>query len=224
MTNRAPASMCLTKSSRSLKTPVHSNTTRSSSCAKAAWPVPFRPARDKPRHQYTIARRCTLTSLVHLPWAVSNFNRVPRLSAANTSLTAVRRRTGLFSTSFSVALPIANPNVLPDPSRPYTSRRIATDPNKPGVVLTSYSLLDANPTPDERPLTRNCGRGPGQIMLNMRVGRRFRFGVVREAAAAANTGGGIAGGGKRQRNVNEPIRHRRAEDRAVERQRLAVSG
>ena len=68
---------------------------------------------------------------------------------------------------------------------------IATDPNKPGLVLTSYGLLDPNPSSNERLLSRNFGRGPGQIMLNMRVGRTFRFGVVREAAAAANTGGGV---------------------------------
>jgi hypothetical protein len=32
-------------------------------------------------------------------------------------------------------------------------------------------------------------------MLNMRVGRTFRFGTVRERAAAENTGGGVGGGG-----------------------------
>jgi hypothetical protein len=32
-------------------------------------------------------------------------------------------------------------------------------------------------------------------MLNTRVGRTFRFGTVREGAAAANTGGGVGGGG-----------------------------
>jgi hypothetical protein len=82
---------------------------------------------------------------------------------------------------------------------------IATDPNKPGVVLTSYGLLDPNPTPDERLLTRNFGRGPGQIMLNMRVGRTFRFGVVREAAAAANTGGGVGGGGNASGTSTSPF-------------------
>jgi hypothetical protein len=70
----------------------------------------------------------------------------------------------------------------------------ATDRNKPGVVATPYGLLDPNPTPGERVLPRNFGRGPGQIMLNMRVGRTFRFGRVRESAAAANTGGGVGGG------------------------------
>src|SRR5215471_17400685 len=72
---------------------------------------------------------------------------------------------------------------------------IATDPNKPGVVLTSYDLLDPNPTPDERLLTRNFGRGAGQVMLKMRVGRTFRFGVVREDATAANTSAGVRSGG-----------------------------
>jgi Carboxypeptidase regulatory-like domain/TonB dependent receptor len=73
---------------------------------------------------------------------------------------------------------------------------IATDPKKPGVVLTPYGLLDPNPTPDERLLTRNFGRGPGQVMLNMRVGKTFRFGMVREGAAAANTGANVGGGGE----------------------------
>jgi hypothetical protein len=73
---------------------------------------------------------------------------------------------------------------------------IATDPKKPGVVVTPYGLLDPNPAPDEPLLTRNYGRGPGQIMLNMRVGKTFRFGRVREGAAAANTGANVGGGGE----------------------------
>lgn len=72
---------------------------------------------------------------------------------------------------------------------------IAADPDKPGVVATPYGLLDPNPTPGQRLLSRNFGRGPGQIMLNLRVGRTFRFGRVREGAAAANTGGGVGAGG-----------------------------
>jgi hypothetical protein len=72
---------------------------------------------------------------------------------------------------------------------------IATNSAKPGIVATPYGLLDPNPTPDEPLLPRNFGRGPGQIMLNMRVGRTFRFGAVHEGAAAANTGGSVGGGG-----------------------------
>jgi hypothetical protein len=74
---------------------------------------------------------------------------------------------------------------------------LATDPAKPGVVPTRYGWLDPNPTPGERLLSRNFGRGPGQIMLNVRIGRTFAFGRSRDAAAAAasNPAGGPAGGG-----------------------------
>jgi hypothetical protein len=66
---------------------------------------------------------------------------------------------------------------------------IATDPNRPGVVATKYGLLDPNPTPDERLLSRNFGRGPGQIMLNMRIGRTFIFGSPRQGSAAPEAPG-----------------------------------
>jgi hypothetical protein len=78
---------------------------------------------------------------------------------------------------------------------------IATDPGKPGVVATSYGLLDPNPTADQKLLPRNFGRGPGQIMLNMRIGRTFTFGSAREGAGpslggapASTSGGGPSGG------------------------------
>ena len=70
---------------------------------------------------------------------------------------------------------------------------IATDPNKPGVVRTIYGLLDPNPAPGARLLSRNFGRGPGQIMLNMRVGKTFAFGAPREGGAPAQ--GGVGGPG-----------------------------
>jgi hypothetical protein len=81
---------------------------------------------------------------------------------------------------------------------------VATDPGKPGVVVTRYGLLDPNPTAGDKLLPRNFGRGPGQIMLNMRVGRTFAFGAPREGSAAApggfgggpgGSGGGPGGGG-----------------------------
>ncbi len=67
------------------------------------------------------------------------------------------------------------------------------------MVATSYGLLDPNPTAGERLLPRNFGRGPGQIMFNVRVGRTFAFGPSREgaAAAAAAAGGPVGGGGNR---------------------------
>jgi hypothetical protein len=82
---------------------------------------------------------------------------------------------------------------------------IATDAPKPGVIATPYGLLDPNPTPKEPLLPRNFGRGPGQVMLNMRVGRTFRFGTVHEGAAAANTGGGVGGGGEGRGAPNSPF-------------------
>ena len=67
---------------------------------------------------------------------------------------------------------------------------IATDPFKPGVIETRYGLLDPNPTPGERLLPRNFGRGPGQIVLNLRVGRTFAFGSPREAGTTPHSGSG----------------------------------
>jgi hypothetical protein len=72
---------------------------------------------------------------------------------------------------------------------------IATDPSKPGVVATRYGLFDPNPVPGQQLLPRNFGRGPGQIMLNIRVGRTFTFGGVKEGAAAPSLGGAPGGAG-----------------------------
>jgi len=70
---------------------------------------------------------------------------------------------------------------------------IATDPNKPGVISTQYGLLDPNPSSSEQILSRNYGRGPGQISLNVRLAKTFGFGPERGAAGSAAGGGG--GGG-----------------------------
>jgi hypothetical protein len=72
---------------------------------------------------------------------------------------------------------------------------IATNPSKPGVIATAYGFLDPKPMPGEAVLPRNFGRGPGQIMLNMRVGRTFGFGPSRERGAASDTSSGGRGGG-----------------------------
>ena len=78
---------------------------------------------------------------------------------------------------------------------------IATDPSRAGVIATPYGLLDPNPTPDEKILPRNFGRGPGSVMLNLRVAKTFTFGASREGAAA---GSGIpqpGGGAGDRRNT-----------------------
>ena len=69
---------------------------------------------------------------------------------------------------------------------------IATDPNRPGLIETSYGLLDPNPMPGEQILPRNYGRGPAIYMLNLRVGKTFSFGRRREGGSGPNAGGGGA--------------------------------
>jgi hypothetical protein len=65
---------------------------------------------------------------------------------------------------------------------------IATDPSKPNLIQTPYGLLDPNPTPDEKILPRNFGRGPGQISMNLRVGKTFGFGGERGSGSSAASG------------------------------------
>ena len=55
----------------------------------------------------------------------------------------------------------------------------ATDLNKPGVIQTRFGAFDTNPTPDEKLVPRNYGRGPGQISMNLRISKTFGFGGER---------------------------------------------
>jgi hypothetical protein len=55
----------------------------------------------------------------------------------------------------------------------------ATDASRTGVIQTPYGLLDPNPTPDEKLVPRNYGRGPGQIAVNLRISKTFGFGGER---------------------------------------------
>jgi Carboxypeptidase regulatory-like domain len=55
---------------------------------------------------------------------------------------------------------------------------IATDPSEPGLIQTSYGLLDPNPVPGETILGRNSGRGPFQIQTNLRVTKSWVFGGI----------------------------------------------
>jgi hypothetical protein len=67
---------------------------------------------------------------------------------------------------------------------------IVLDAGKPGVIATRYGLLDPNPAAGEKLLGRNYGRGPGQVNLNLRVGRIFGFGPPREGTVATSNGPG----------------------------------
>ncbi len=67
---------------------------------------------------------------------------------------------------------------------------ISSDPTKPGLIPTPYGLLDPNPTPGEATLSRNYGRGPGYVMLNLRLAKLFEFGRRSAAGGAAPSKGG----------------------------------
>jgi hypothetical protein len=71
---------------------------------------------------------------------------------------------------------------------------IATGPG-PGIVPYGTLFLDLNPKPGEQLLSRNFGRNPGSVNVNLRVARTFGFGASREDPAARPRGGG--GGGPR---------------------------
>jgi Carboxypeptidase regulatory-like domain len=67
---------------------------------------------------------------------------------------------------------------------------IAVHESRPGLVATSYGLLDPNPIPGEAILPRNFGRGPGIVLANLRVSKTFSFGPHGEGSAPAMGGGG----------------------------------
>src|SRR5208282_5921595 len=54
-----------------------------------------------------------------------------------------------------------------------------------------YGLLDPNPIPGEQIIGRNAGRGPGQIMMNLRIAKTIELGPKREGASTAVSPGGF---------------------------------
>lgn len=72
---------------------------------------------------------------------------------------------------------------------------LAVDPTRAGVVATAkYGLLDTNPAPGAATIGRNYGRGPGNVLLNLRLSRTFSFGLGEGREAPTN----IPGGGERR--------------------------
>jgi hypothetical protein len=81
--------------------------------------------------------------------------------------------------------------------------------NKPGLIRTSYGLLDPNPSIGEALLARNYGRGPDQLTVNLRVAKTIGLGPEKKGsggeqrpsagpsmgglAPAAATGRGLGG-------------------------------
>jgi hypothetical protein len=69
---------------------------------------------------------------------------------------------------------------------------IPADLSKAGLIETPYGWFDPNPGPGEAIVPRNFGRGPGMLTVNMRLGKTFGFGPVREGSGG---GGGPMGPG-----------------------------
>jgi hypothetical protein len=62
---------------------------------------------------------------------------------------------------------------------------LALNPSKPGVIETRYGLLDPNPEPGQPVLPRNFGRGPGSVMINLRVSKTIALGPFERNSASA---------------------------------------
>ena len=76
---------------------------------------------------------------------------------------------------------------------------ISPDPSKPGLIQTQYGLLDPNPAPGEPTLSRNFGRGPGYLMLNLRLTKLFEFGGQSTPASASASSGNSGSTAKEHR-------------------------
>jgi hypothetical protein len=66
---------------------------------------------------------------------------------------------------------------------------------KAGLIPTAYGVLDPNPSPGEALLSRNYGRAPGQISMNLRVAKVIGFGRQKGEGKAANSAAAPASGG-----------------------------
>ena len=122
-----------------------------------------------------VHHRVTVGGSINLKWAVRISPFVVMQSGAPFDITAGN---DLYGTTLFNARP-----------------GIGADPTKPGLIPTPYGLLDPNPSPGERLLPRNFGRGPGQYNVNLRIAKVIGFGKERGAsgAAPARSGGGGAG-------------------------------
>jgi hypothetical protein len=120
-----------------------------------------------------VHHRVTIGGSINLKWAIRISPFVVMQSGAPFDITAGN---DLFGTTLFNARP-----------------GIANNPNKPGLIATSYGLLDPSPTPGEALVSRNFGRGPGQYNVNLRIAKVFGFGRERGSGGDARPGGG--GGG-----------------------------
>jgi hypothetical protein len=65
----------------------------------------------------------------------------------------------------------------------------ATDLTRPSVVKTNWGTFDASPIAGQTIIPRDYGEGPGTLVMNLAVGKRFGLGPQQDSA-----GGGASGG------------------------------
>jgi len=73
---------------------------------------------------------------------------------------------------------------------------LISGPARPGLIATSFGLLDPNPAPGETLISRNYGRGPSQLTFNLRLAKTIGLGPEKKSASAEprpNTGPAIGG-------------------------------
>jgi len=90
---------------------------------------------------------------------------------------------------------------------------IAAGPNTHGVIQTPNGWLNPNPAPGEPILSRNEGRGPGQITMNVRLAKTWGFGPETGTGRAGDSnvlpgGVGPPEGGSRSIFGNSTSSHR----------------
>ncbi|MBZ5723922.1 MAG: carboxypeptidase-like regulatory domain-containing protein [Acidobacteriia bacterium] len=120
-----------------------------------------------------VHHRATIGGSINLKWAVRISPFVVMQSGAPFDITAGH---DLYGTTLFNARP-----------------GIAADANRPGLIPTAYGLLDPNPAPGERLLSRNFGRGPGQYNVNLRIAKVIGFGKERGTSGGDARPGGGAG-------------------------------
>jgi hypothetical protein len=116
-----------------------------------------------------VHHRVTIGGSINLKWAVRISPFVVMQSGAPFDITA---GSDIYGTTLFNARP-----------------GIATDLTRPGLIPTSYGLLDPNPVPGERLVPRNFGRGPGQYNVNLRIAKVIGFGREKGSASAGSSGG-----------------------------------
>src|ERR1039458_2017255 len=150
--------------------------------ARSWWRKPARRSISRPAATYT-APRCSMDGRASRPIPACTARFVAAHAAAAFDLAA---GSDLYGTTLFNGRP-----------------GIAADPSKPGLIQTAYGLLDPNPTPGERLLARNYGRGPGQFNVNLRIAKTIGFGKERggsgdpRPAASAGQGAALAAVGGR---------------------------